>query len=152
MQSFLDDIPIQWIWAALVIIFGLIEAFTFNLTTVWFGIAALIVVLLSFFNIPVSIQVVVFFTVSALLLIFTRPLAVKKIKNGKSKTNVDSLLGKNVLILKKADEFETGEAKINGLIWNVKSENNVTIPEGTKCEIIRVEGVHLIVRPLEETE
>jgi membrane protein implicated in regulation of membrane protease activity len=84
-------------------------------------------------------------------LIFTRPLAVKKFKMGKEKTNVDSLVGKHALVVKNIGEFEKGEVKISGQIWSAISENNSEIAEGTKCEVLRIEGVRLIVRPLEES-
>jgi len=82
-------------------------------------------------------------------LIFTRPVAIKKFKMGKEKTNVESFAGKHVLVTKAIGEFEKGEAKLNGLIWAARSENDAEIAAGTKCEILRVEGVQLIVRPLE---
>jgi membrane protein implicated in regulation of membrane protease activity len=141
-------LPIQWVWVALVIIFAVIEILTFGLTTVWFAIAALIMVFLSFLGIPFAVQVLIFLAISAVLLIFTRPVAIKKLKVGKEKTNVESFAGKHVLVTKAIGEFEKGEAKLNGLIWAARSEDNTEIPEGTKCEVLRVEGVQLIVRPL----
>ena len=137
---------------ALVIIFALIEVFTLGLTTVWFAIAALIMVFLSFIPIPLPYQVLIFLAISALLLIFTRPVAVKKFKVGREKTNVDSLIGKHVLVTKKISEFEKGEVKANGLIWTARADINTDIIEGTKCEVLRIEGVQLIVRPLSEEE
>jgi membrane protein implicated in regulation of membrane protease activity len=145
-------LTIRWIWVALVIIFALIEIFTLGLTTVWFAIAALIMVFLSFFNIPPSVQVLIFLAISAVLLIFTRPVAIKKFKVGREKTNVDSLVGKHVLVTKKITEFEKGEVKISGLFWAARSDSGTEIAEGTKCEILRIEGVQLIVRPLSEEE
>jgi membrane protein implicated in regulation of membrane protease activity len=152
MLSPLGIIPAHWIWAALVIIFAIIEVFTLGLTTVWFAIAALVMVFLSFAKMPLTVQVLIFLSIAALLLIFTRPLAVKKFKMGREKTNVDSLAGKNVLVIKKINEFEKGEVKLNGLIWAARSENNKEITEGTKCEVLRVEGVQLIVRPIKLEE
>ena len=137
---------------ALVIIFALIEVFTLGLTTVWFAIAALIMVFLSFIKIPLPVQVLIFLAISAVLLIFTRPVAIKKFKVGREKTNVDSLVGKHVLVTKKITEFEKGEVKVNGLIWAARSDSNTEIVEGTKCEVLRIEGVQLIVRPLSEEE
>jgi membrane protein implicated in regulation of membrane protease activity len=142
------SIHVQWIWVALVVIFAVIEILTFGLTTVWFAIAALIMVFLSFLPIPLAVQVLIFLAISAVLLIFTRPLAVKKFKMGNEKTNVDSMVGKHILVTKTIGEFEKGEAKINGLIWAARSENNTEIAEGTKCEVLRVEGVQLVVRPI----
>jgi len=143
-------VPVRWIWVALVIIFALIEVFTLGLTTVWFAIAALLMVFLSFIKIPLTVQILIFLVISTLLLIFTRPLAVKKFKIGQEKTNVDSLIGKHALVVKTIGEFERGEAKINGQIWSARSEDNTEIIEGSKCEILRIEGVQLIVRLLEE--
>ncbi|MDR0290067.1 MAG: NfeD family protein [Treponema sp.] len=141
-------LPVQWIWVALVIIFAVVELLTFGLTTVWFAIAALVMVFLSFFGIPFAVQVLIFLAISAVLLIFTRPLAIKRFKMKKEKTNVEGFAGKHVLITKTISEFEKGEAKLNGLVWSARSENNTEITEGTKCEVLRVEGVQLIVRPL----
>jgi len=143
-------VPVRWIWVALVIIFALIEVFTLGLTTVWFAIAALVMVFLSFANMPLTVQILIFLVISTLLLIFTRPLAVKKFKIGQEKTNVDSLVGKHALVTKTIREFERGEAKIEGKIWSARSEDNTEITEGNKCEILRIEGVQLIVRKLSE--
>jgi len=144
------SVPVWWIWVALVIIFAIIEIFTLGLTTVWFAIAAVIMVFLSFLKIPLTVQILIFLAISALLLIFTRPLAVKKFKIGREKTNVDSLVGKHALVVKTISEFERGEAKINGQIWTARSEDSTEITEGSKCEILRIEGVQLIVRKLTE--
>jgi membrane protein implicated in regulation of membrane protease activity len=143
-------ISVQWIWVALVIIFAIIEVFTLGLTTVWFAIAALIMVFLSFLKISLTVQVLVFLVISAILFIFTRPVAIKKFKMGKEKTNVDSLVGKHVPVIKAIGEFEKGEVKLNGLVWAACSDDNTEIAEGVKCEILRVEGVQLIVRPISE--
>ena len=139
-------ISAQWLWAALVIVFALIEIFTLGLTTVWFAIAALAMVFLSLLKIPLSVQALIFLAISALLLIFTRPIAVKKFKVGKEKTNVDSLVGKHALVIKAIGEFEKGEVKVSGQIWSARTEDNSDIAEGTKCEVLRVEGVQLIVK------
>jgi membrane protein implicated in regulation of membrane protease activity len=139
-------ISVQWLWVALVIIFALIEVFTLGLTTVWFAIAALVMVFLSLLKIPLPVQILIFLAISALLLVFTRPLAVKKLKMGREKTNVDSLAGKQALVLKTIGEFEKGEVKVSGQIWSARAEDGSAIAEGTKCEVLRVEGVLLIVK------
>ena len=145
-------VPVRWIWVTLVIVFALIEVFTLGLTTVWFAIAALVMVFLSFIQIPLTVQILIFLAIATLLLIFTRPLAIKKFKMGQEKTNVDSLIGKHALVIKTIREFERGEAKIEGKIWSARSEDNTEINEGNKCEILRIEGVQLIVRQLTEEE
>ena len=141
---------IPWIWVALVIIFALIEVFTFGLYTIWFALAALVMVFLSRLSIAIPLQILIFLAISGVLLFFTRPIAVKKLKIGKEKTNVEGLIGKHALVTTKICEFEKGEIKLDGQIWLAISENNSEIPEGIKCEVVRIEGVKAIVRPLSD--
>ena len=144
----INDIPPRWIWVGLTIIFALIEALTFGLTTIWFAIAALVMVFLSFTNMHIAWQVLIFLVISATLLIFTRPVAIKKLKAGKVKTNVDSLVGKHAIVTRKMSDMEKGEIKINGLFWSAHCEGNNELKEGDKCIIVRIEGVRAIVSPL----
>jgi membrane protein implicated in regulation of membrane protease activity len=141
-----------WIWVALVVIFSLIEAFTLGLTTIWFAISAFVMVFLSLFKISLDIQIFIFLIISAVLLFFTRPIAIKKLKTGRVKTNVDSLVGMHALVTRKISEFDRGEVKLNGQFWTSRSEDGSTINEGTKCEVVRIEGVQAIVRVLKDTQ
>jgi len=145
-------VSIRWIWVALTIIFTLIEIFTLGLTTVWFALAALVLVFLSFLPIPLVYQIIIFLAISAVLLFYTRPIAIKKLKTGREKTNVDSLIGKHALVTKQISEFDRGEVKLNGQIWTAHSDDGSVINEGTKCEVVRIEGVQAIVRILSGEE
>jgi membrane protein implicated in regulation of membrane protease activity len=58
----------------------------------------------------------------------------------------------HALDTKKIGEFETGEVKLNGQFWTARCEHNAEIPKGTKCEVIKIEGVQAIVRPLDDVE
>ncbi|MDR1893981.1 MAG: NfeD family protein [Spirochaetales bacterium] len=88
-----------------------------------------------------------FLVIAAVLLIFTRPIAIKKLKVGRAKTNVDALINEQALVTKKIEKFGKGEVKIKGQIWTAVSEDNSEIEEGTECSVLRVEGVKAIVRP-----
>ena len=147
----------HWIWLGLTVLFAIIEAITLGLTTIWFALAGFIVIFLSFLPIPFEFQVLIFLIISAVLLFFTRPLAVIKFKTGKVKTNVDSLVGKHALVAKQITEFERGEVKLNGQMWSARLEDSSdntlasarTLAEGAKCEVVRIEGVQAIVRAIE---
>jgi len=145
-------IEMRWVWVALVIIFALIEAFTFGLTTIWFAISAFVMVFLSFIIKPLPVQIIIFLLIAGVLLFFTRPIAIKKLKTGKVKTNVDSLVGMHALVTRQIGEFERGEVKLNGQFWTARSEDSSVIKEGTKCEVVRIEGVQAIVRVLPDTK
>jgi membrane protein implicated in regulation of membrane protease activity len=141
----------HWIWVVLTVVLAVIEALTLGLTTIWFAIAALIMVFLSFLPIPFIVQFFIFLAISAVLLFFTRPIAIEKFKAGRAKTNVESLAGQHALVTKKITEFDKGEVKLNGQIWSAKTEGSAEITEGTKCEVVRIEGVHAGVKPIDST-
>ena len=145
-------VSMRWIWVALVIIFAVIEVFTMGLYTVWFALAALVMVFFSSLKIAVPFQLLIFLAVSAVLLFFTRPLAIKKLKVGREKTNVDSLIGMHALVTRTISEFEKGEVKLNGQFWSARSEDNSVVQQGTKCEVVKIEGVQAVVRPLADSQ
>jgi len=148
MKILLDfgvSVQSYWIWMGIAVIMAVIEGLTMGLTTIWFAIAALVMVFVSFLPIPLVFQIMIFLAISSGLLFFTRPIAIKKFKTGKVKTNVDSLVGMAALVTKQITEFDRGEVKLNGQIWSAKSEDGSTLQEGTKCEVVRIEGVQAIV-------
>jgi len=87
--------------------------------------------------------------VSALLTFaFIRPLAQKVLKVGDTKTNVDSLIGKKGIVHMDIVPYKMGQVKVNGQIWSAKSEDeSTTILAGSEVEVLRVDGVKLMVRP-----
>ena len=80
-------------------------------------------------------------------MVFTRPFAVKKLKLGRVATNINSLDGQEVLVVKKITRFDKGEVKSsNGVVWTAMLESGEEIPKGTVCVVSRVEGNTLIVK------
>ncbi len=140
---------LAWVWLGLAILFIVIELLTFNIITLWFAIGALVSVFISFLPIPFSYQILIFLLISVTLLVLTRPLVLKKLEEKKQKTNVDSLIGKKVLVVKAILPFEKGEIKINGTIWSAKTEGNEKIDKDSECTILRIEGVTAIVEKSE---
>ncbi len=136
------------IWLAIAAVCGIVEALTMGLTTIWFAggaVAASIAAMAGFF---VGIQVAVFLVVSILLIYFTRPFVKRKLKVGSEKTNVNALVGKEALVIKKIEPLHVGQAKVDGLVWSAAAkEEHVTIESGTTVRIDGVEGVKLIVTP-----
>lgn len=122
------------------------EAVTFTLTTVWAAVSALLMIFLSRTALPLRWQFLIFFLITIILMIFTRPFAVKKLRLGRVTTNVNSLDGQEVLVVKKISKFEKGEVKAaNGVVWTAIGEGSEEIPKGKVCVVSRVEGNTLVV-------
>ena len=138
---------LPWFWLGVMVLCLVFEAVTFSLTTVWAAVTALLMIFLCRTPLPLRWQFLIFFVITILLLVFTRPFAVKKLKLGRVATNVNSMDGQEVLVVKKITQFEKGEAKAsNGVIWTAIGEGSEEIPKGTVCVISRVEGNTLVVK------
>ncbi len=134
-------------WLALAVALLIIEMMTQGLTTIWFAGGALAAFVLALLGAPVWAQIVVFLVVSLLLLVFTRPIAMKYYNNRLTKTNAESLVGQNAVVTEDIDNLKAaGRVKINGLDWKAQSvRDDVTISAGTNVTVKDIQGVKLIV-------
>jgi len=143
------SIPLSIIWMIVAIGFGLAEGLTLGLTFIWFAGGALLAMIASFLGLPIFVQVIAFIVGSALMLIYTRPVAKKVLKIGATKTNVDSLIGKEGIVIKELKPFALGQVKVKGQIWSAKAFNDEAIAENERVEVVSIEGVKLIVKPMD---
>ena len=134
-------------WLAVFVLLIVIELATMGLTTIWFAGGAVAGFIASMLGANVVIQAVVFFVVSSVLLIFTRPFAVRYINSNKTKTNIDGLIGQEALVLEEINNIrETGCARLEGKEWTARSVDDSVIPADTVVIVERIEGVKLIVK------
>jgi membrane protein implicated in regulation of membrane protease activity len=134
-------------WIVVAVALAVIEGFTLGLVTIWFTIGGAAAVASALLGAGVPIQIAVFFIVSIALLLFTRPILVKKLKVGKEKNVIEQLEGKTGLVTEEIGPFQSGLVKVNGIVWTAVGETNaVAAAAGAEVEILRVEGVKLIVR------
>lgn len=141
------------IWLSALVILLIAEALTLGLTTIWFAGGSLVALVAALFGANVWIQLGAFLVVSLILLIFTRPVAVRYMNKSTLKTNVDSLTGETGVVSERIDNLEaTGKVKLNDVFWTARSEDGNAIEQGTVVEITGVEGVKLIVRVKEEVK
>ena len=137
---------IMIMWLVILAVLLAIEIATMGLTTIWFAGGALVAFLVSLFSAPLWSQIAVFFAVSILLLIFTRPLAMKYMNKSVEKTNVDSIPGQTGVVTHTIDNLKAeGQVMVQGMDWSARSQNGTVIEEGRVVKVVAVEGVKLIV-------
>lgn len=136
-------------WLVLFIILLIIEILTLGLTTIWFAGGALAALAAAILGFGTVTQIVVFFVVSIILLVMTRPIAVKYFNQERQKTNAESLIGRCALVLEDIDTLEgVGRVEIAGQEWAAKTdEPDGKIPKNTVVVVNGIQGVKLIVRP-----
>lgn len=139
------DYSATWLIVAVVCI--IIEAITMGLTTIWFAIGAIGAWIAGLMGFGLNVQIVVFFTVSIICLLVTRPIAVKKLKVGRTRTNADSLIGEPVKVISTINNINNeGTVMARGQIWSARSTVDEDIIEKDELVLVReIIGVKLIV-------
>ena len=146
-----NQMMMELIWMGLLLVFGAGEAITVGLTSIWFAAGALAALICSMAGGNMALQIILFFVVSALSIAAFRPIAQKYIYNKVEPTNVDSIIGREVLVTEKISNLQAaGAVSISGLTWSARSADNVDIPSGTLVRILRIEGVKVFVEKVKE--
>ena len=140
----LNNMP--WVWLAVAVLMTIIEGLTMGLTTIWLAIAALVSMILAFFIPSFTVQIILFLLLSIALFVFTRPIAVKKMKLGKVKTNSDRLVGMKGVVNIPVSYDSLGQVTVARQVWTARPENaDLSFPEGDHVQVVRIEGVTLII-------
>ncbi len=135
------------IWIAAIIIFGVVEAATAGLTSIWFVLGSVAGLIAAVCGGPVWLQVGLFFAVSIAALAFTRPLVVKLMKKDIKPTNADRVLNSVGRVTERIDNaLPSGAVYIDGKTWTARSADGEVIEPDAAVRILRMEGVKLIVQ------
>ena len=137
------------LWLCAMVVFGIAEAATVALTSIWFAVGALAAAVAALFGAQLWLQILIFAAVSLVCVLALRPLA--KTRFGGSRkvaTNADRLIGQEAMVREVIDNISgTGAVTVGGAIWTARCDTDAVIPPGTLVRILRIEGVKLIVTP-----
>lgn len=142
-----------WVWLGVTLLAIIAELFTTELISIWFVGGGIVAIILSFFeSIGWEWQLLAFILVTALLITLLRPVVKKYFsKTNDNNTNIEALKSRKIRMLSTATFDQLGTAKINGIIWSVKSQNDETLEEGSIVEIVEISGTKLIVRKCDDS-
>lgn len=135
------------IWLVVFVACIAIEIITMGLTTIWFAGGALVAAIGAALGAPIWLQAVFFGAVSLVLLYFTRPVAVKYFNKDRIKTNAESLVGKQAVVISEIDNLQgIGQVSVNGQEWSARTvEEGITLTEGSVVIVRAISGVKLMV-------
>lgn len=144
--------PIIYIWLALLVLFLIAEIATLGLLTIWFALGAFAALAATAFGAPVWLQVTLFVVVSVITLLVARKMAVEKFNTKITKTNVESVIGKKVVVLQKVSNINaTGKVSLEGMEWTARMlSDSQELEEGDVAVVKEVQGVKLIIEPTVE--
>lgn len=136
------------LWLVVLIVSIVVEIISLGLTSIWFAGGAIVALILSAVSLPLWLQILVFLVVSIVLMIFTRPIAVKYFNKDRVRTNVESLIGRQAIVISEVSNLQgIGQVTVGGQEWTARSEDdNKDLAVGTVVQVVAVNGVKLIVR------
>ncbi len=140
------------IWLILLVIFILVEIATVGLLTIWFAGGALAAFFVSLSQVGAAVQVIVFLIVSFVLVLLIRPLAQKKFNSGHIRTNAQTLIGEDAVVLEPIDNLQSkGRVMIRGQEWSARSvDDKEKFEKDEVVQVMSISGVKLMVRRPQE--
>lgn len=145
--------PMTLMWLVALILFGIAEAATVGLVSIWFAAGAAVAMIVSALSGPIWIQVLVFLVVSIVLLALLRPFVNRVGNPNKQATNADRHIGQQALVIEEINNLaDTGAVKLDGVVWSARSEQGEIIPVGRLIEVKRIAGVKLYVAEVPKPE
>ena len=139
---------VKIIWLILIVVFIWVEAETVSVVSLWFALGALAALIAAWAGGGLGLQIGVFVLVSAALLLLLRPVAKRYFTPKLEKTNIDAVIGATGMVIKTVDnDLSEGQVKLGGMEWSARSTTGEQIPEGTKVQVDKIEGVKVYVTP-----
>lgn len=133
----------SYLWLVIVILLGLAEVATLNLTTIWFVASGLVSLVLSLFIDNFMIELGVFVVLGVIFLITTKSKLQALVGEHKEKTNLDRIIGMTGFTTEKITKRNYGAVKVDGKVWTAFADT--AIPVDTEVKILSIEGVKVKV-------
>ena len=139
-------------WLIALIAFAVLEAVTVGLVSVWFAAGSLAALIASGVGASPITQIIVFAVVTLITLALVRPLTRRYFNPRIVATNADRVIGQEAVVIEAVDNLNaSGQVKVGGAIWSARSDDDRPIPKDTKVNVLRIEGVKLLVHPIDRT-
>lgn len=141
------------VWLTVIVLACLVEGLTqFQLVSIWAVFGGLAALICDLCGLNETIQIVVFFAVTILLLVLTIPLVKKLRKFKKTPTNADMYIEKKGKVIRIINSDEgLFQVRVDNCEWSAITEDRTLLPLGTEIAVKSIEGVKLIVAPIQQT-
>lgn len=139
-----------WHWFVLGLFLVLVElAAAGGFYIIFFGIAAILVGLLSSLGVAgsVGVQILLFSVLSVASLLVFRSRLVKRFQGDPQAPQIDQLVGEIALVTDDLAPGGFGKVELRGTSWSARTSTGALLPRGTRCRVTRVDGLTLFVEP-----
>lgn len=140
-------------WLIVTIALVVIELFTLQFVAISFGVGSLLAFFTSLVGMSLTFQIIVFLVSAAVSTMIFMPMVKKFQVKRITRTNCDAILGLTGIVLQDICNIKsTGRVIVNGLDWSARSLNGEAIPKDAQVFIHAIDGVKVIVTPLQKSE
>ncbi len=147
------EIQVWWIWIIFAALFMIGEIFTAGFFLFWFGVGAAVAGFLAYLDLGAAWQWGSFVIISGTLFLISRRFAERFTKKQPPGIGADRWIGKKGLVLEKIDnERNTGRVRIGREEWRAESDSEKVIEINKKVRVTRMDGTHIVVKPIEKGE
>ena len=136
-----------WVWVLVAFLLLTIEFFATTAHIGFFAVGAFLVAILVGvgLDIPLWAQLLIFAISSVVLLVFVRPIVVRKL--GLSKTHiVDTMIGEQAILLADVAVAGEGKAEMRGSTWTARNVGETPLLKGQRCLVEKIVGLTIYVR------
>ena len=140
---------VWWLWLLFGLVLLIIDVAAIgNFYLMFFGVGALLVGLVSSLDVVEAawLQWVLFTVLSVASLALFRARVLQLVASPAS-DNVDSLVGEIAIAVGDIANGGVGQAELRGTVWSAHNQSSGAIAKGTRCRVVRVEGLTLWIQP-----
>ena len=115
---------------------------------IFFGIAAVIIALLSLAGLagPLWFQVLLFSVLSVASLLFFRNPIMRRLNLEGGAADLDTLTGQTCSVLEPMPPGGNGRVELRGTTWSARNLGTTPLSNGARCTVIRSERLTLLVK------
>ena len=139
-----------WHWMALGLVLVVLElAAPGGFFVIFFGVAALVVGSLVFFELggPLWVQLFAFSVLSAAFLLLFRNPIMRRMKFDRGTDDLDNLTGDPATAIEKLTPGGAGRVELRGSIWSARNGGQALIPRGARVRVVAVDRFTVVVIP-----
>jgi len=145
-----------WVWLGIAVVFAIIELTVLagSFVLLPFSVSAFAASLLSFYDVPIEIQWLVFVGGGAILWILLYRYVKRFAGENEMAPGVgaDRVVGLMAIVTATIDPDDTerrGRVSVSGEVWGALSEHNNSLAKGSKVRVTSVNGTRVMVEPLD---
>ena len=140
------------LWLVAAAVFLIVEAVTAAMSSIWFAAGALAALAAAALGAVLWVQAALFVGVSAVSFALLYPRLKRLLRRDRKPTNADMVLGRRCVVTQRIDNLAgTGAVFVDGKTWTARAARGEVIEPDAVVTAQAIEGVKLIVSPVDQT-